>query len=171
MGMNGLTGINSMQAIISAGSALTQVQRQGSVVTNMKGREGVLGAEIKLDSARGGNVEKKQEELEEVQKRLNQVQSTQMDILSEASKKLEEARKEDQKAEEKAEKVAKKKEAEKKKVDQKADKKDIENVADTENVEGVNIDAVTEMPQKIISETVNISVQGTSAYPHVDVRL
>ena len=102
MGINGLTGINTMQAIISASSAMTMVQSQGCVASNMKGREGVLGAEIKLDSARGGNVEKKQEELDEVQKRLTQVQSTQMDILSEASKKLEEARKEDQKAEEKA---------------------------------------------------------------------
>lgn len=163
----GINGLNTMQAIMSASSAMTVVQSHGSVVSNMKGREGVLGAEIKLDSARGGNVKKKQEELDEVQKRLFQVQSTQIDILSEASKKMEEARKEDQKAEEKAEKTAKKKDIENKK----ADKKDKEKVADAEKTGDVNADVATEMPQKVVLDNINVSSQGTSAYSHVDVRL
>lgn len=174
MGMN---GINTMQAIISAGSAMTMVQRQGSVATSMKGREGILEAEIKLDSARGGNVERKQEELEEVQKKLTQVQSTQMDTLSEANKKLEEARKEDQKAE-----AAEKKAAEKKVAEKRAEKKKAEEAKKTDNVpEGDNIHeadlelqsvaGVTEISQTVMPETVNISSQTTVAYPHVDVRL
>ena len=51
----------SMTAIISADSAMTQAQIQGSVSGQMEGKAGVLEAEIKLDSARGGNVEKKKE--------------------------------------------------------------------------------------------------------------
>lgn len=70
MGMN---GINTMQAMISAGSAMTMVQKQGSVATNMKGREGILEAEIKLDSARGGNVERKHKRQRERRKQIKRL--------------------------------------------------------------------------------------------------
>lgn len=156
-----INGINTMQAIISASSAMTMVQRQGSVATSMKGREGIIETEIKLDSARGGNVEKKQEELEEVQKKLTQVQTTQMDTLSDANKQLEEARKEDQKAEA----VAKKK-AEKKEKDEEVkttDKVKNEDINENEDAKIHNVEVVT--------ETVNVSSQDTIIYPHVDIRL
>ena len=173
----GMSGINSMQAMISAGAAMTMVQRQGSVATSMKGREGILEAEIKLDSARGGNVERKQEELEETQKRLTQVQSMQMDILSEANKKMEEARKEDQKAEAAEKKAAEKKAAEKRAEKKKAaETKKTDGTNEEEKVQGEglelqNVDGVTEVSNIVISETVNVSSQTTVAYPHVDVRL
>ena len=156
-----INGINTMQAIISASSAMTMVQRQGSVATSMKGREGILETEIKLDSARGGNVEKKHEELEEVQKKLTQVQTTQMDTLSDANKQLEEARKEDQKAE-----AAAKKKAEKKEKDEevkKTDKVKNEDINENEDAKIHNVEVVT--------ETVNVSSQETIVYPHVDIRL
>ena len=156
-----INGINTMQAIISASSAMTMVQRQGSVATSMKGREGILETEIKLDSARGGNVEKKQEELEEVQKKLTQVQTTQMDTLSDANKQLEEARKEDQKAE-----AAAKKKAEKKGKDEEVkatDKVKNEDINENEDAKIHNVEVVT--------ETVNVSSQDTIIYPHVDIRL
>ena len=156
-----INGINTMQAIISASSAMTMVQRQGSVATSMKGREGILETEIKLDSARGGNVEKKQEELEEVQKKLTQVQTTQMDTLSDANKQLEEARKEDQKAE-----AAAKKKAEKKEKDEEVkttDKVKNEDINENEDAKIHNVEVVT--------ETVNVSSQDTIIYPHVDIRL
>lgn len=86
-----------MQAIISADSAMSQVQNQGSVVTKMEGRAGVLESEIKLDSARGGNVEAKQEELAEIQQKTVQVQSAQMNTLAQVSKEMETAQKVDQK--------------------------------------------------------------------------
>ena len=156
-----INGINTMQAIISASSAMTMVQRQGSVATSMKGREGILETEIKLDSARGGNVEKKQEELEEVQKKLTQVQATQMDTLSDANKLLEEARKEDQKAEAEAKKKAEKKEKDEEvKTTEKVNNKEINETQDT-NIHNV----------EVVTDTVNVSSQETIAYPHVDIRL
>ena len=156
-----INGINTMQAIISASSAMTMVQRQGSVATSMKGREGILETEIKLDSARGGNVEKKQEELEEVQKKLRQVQTTQMDTLSDANKQLEEARKEDQKAEAEA-----KKKAEKKEKDEEVKTTDKVKKEDSNENEDMKIHNV-----EIVAETVNVSSQDTIIYPHVDIRL
>ena len=62
------TGLSqaSMKAMISADSAMAQAQVQGSVATRMEGRAGVLESEIKLDMARGDDVEKKKEELAEV---------------------------------------------------------------------------------------------------------
>ena len=56
-----------------------------------EGRAGILESEIKLDSARGGNVEKKQEELAEVEQMAAEVQSAQMNTLTEANKELEAA--------------------------------------------------------------------------------
>ena len=156
-----INGINTMQAIISASSAMTMVQRQGSVATSMKGREGILETEIKLDSARGGNVEKKQEELEEIQKKLTQVQTTQMDTLSDANKQLEEARKEDQKAEAEA-----KKKAEKKEKDEEVKTTDKVKKEDSNEKEDMKIHNV-----EIVAETVNVSSQDTIIYPHVDIRL
>ena len=167
-----MNGINTMQAMISAGSAMTMVQRQGSAATNMKGREGILETEIKLDSARGGNVERKQEELDEVQKKLTQVQSAQMDILSDANKKMEEARKEDQKAEA-AEKKAAEKKAEKKKAEE-AKREDKANKEDNmigEEIKLDNVAVITETSQIVTPELVNVSAQETIIYPHVDVRL
>lgn len=156
-----INGINTMQAIISASSAMTMVQRQGSVAASMKGREGILETEIKLDSARGGNVEKKQEELEEVQKKLTQVQTTQMDTLADANKQLEEARKEDQKAETEAKKKAEKKEKDKEvKTTEKVNNEEINETQDT-NIHNV----------EVVTDTVNASSPETVVYPHVDIRL
>ena len=156
-----INGINKMQAIISASSAMTMVQRQGSVATSMKGREGILEIEIKLDSARGGNVERKQEELGEVQKKLTQVQTTQMDTLSDANKQLEEARKEDQKAEVEAKKKAEKKEKDEEvKTTEKVNNEEINETQDT-NIHNV----------EVVTDTVNASSPETVVYPHVDIRL
>ena len=136
----------SMQAIISADSAMTQVQNQGRVVTKMEGRAGVLEAEIKLDSARGNSVEAKQEELAEVQQKASQVQSSQMNVLANANKELEEAAK----AEQQTEKVTS--------GDENIEKK----VSGTEETDVVT-DSVTSSPE--------VSVNIGSEYVHVDVRL
>ena len=104
----------SMKAIVSADSAMAQAQIQGSVATRMEGRAGVLESEIKLDSARGGNVEAKKEELAEVQEKMEAAQEAQLNTLADANKELEEAAKADQKAEK----------TEDKKGDKKTDKKD-----------------------------------------------
>ena len=85
----------SMTAIISADAALSQAKVHGSVATKMEGRAGVLEAEIKLDSANGGNVEAKKEELARVQQKAAAAGTSQTDSLASASKDIEEASKED----------------------------------------------------------------------------
>lgn len=156
----------SMTAIISADSAIARAQEQGGVVTKMEGRAGVLETEIKLDAARGGNVEAKQEELAEVQQKAAQAQSAQMTTLADASKELEAAAKADQQAEKTDGK------------DKKADKKDTitnenqdKNVFGTEEAEMVDTAVVTEIVTPDMPESVDVSVPGTVVYTHVDVRL
>lgn len=139
------TGLSqaSMQAIISADSAMTQVQNQGRVVTRMEDRAGVLESEIKLDAARGGNVEAKQEELAEIQQKAVQTQSVQMNTLAQVSKEMETAQK----------------------ADQKTDKTDTTDAVSNENTDenGNSTEETAVMDAEMITETV--------AYPHVDVRL
>ena len=154
----------SMTAIISADSAIARAQEQGGVVTKMEGRAGILETEIKLDAARGVNVEAKQEELAEVQKKAAQAQFAQMSTLADASKELEAAAKADQQTEKTDGK------------DKKTDKKDAvtnknqdKNVSDTEDAEMVDTDVVTETVTADIPESVDVSVP--VAYTHVDVRL
>ena len=162
------TGLSqaSMTAIISADSAMAQAQVQGSVATKMEGRAGVLESEIKLDSARGGNVEKKQEELAEVEQKAAEVQSAQMNTLAEANKELEAAAKADQQAEKTDSK------------DKKTDKKDtVDNgnedkkVSGTEETEVVEVDVETEPVSAEIAEGVVVSEPKPVTYTHVDVLL
>lgn len=139
----------SMQAIISVDSAISQVQSSGRVVTKMEGRAGVLEAEIKLDSARGGNVEAKQEELAEVQQKASQAQASQLNVLANANEELKEASKSEQK------------------VESKEDKATIED----ENTEN-KVDRTETM--EVIAEPVSVSVDvvvESAEYKHVDVRL
>jgi len=139
----------SMQAIISADSAISQVQSSGRVVTKMEGRAGVLEAEIKLDSARGGNVEAKQEELAEVQQKASQAQASQMNVLANANEELEEAAKTEQKTESKDDKI----------------------VIGDENTENK---AVETESTEVIAEPVSVSsdvVVENVEHKHVDVRL
>ena len=158
----------SIKAIMSADSAMTQAQVQGSVATRMEGRAGVLESEIKLDSARGGNVEAKKEKLAEVQEKMEAAQEAQLNTLADANKELEEAAKEDQKAEN----------TEDKKVDKKTDKKDtVSNEKDDKSViaaddnKSVDTDATTEVASVDMTEAVDASVPDEVTYTHVDVRL
>ena len=154
------TGLSqaSMKAMISADSAFEQAKVQGSVATKMEGRAGVLTAEIKLDQARGDDVEKKKEELAEVEKKAIEAESAQMNTLADANKELKEAAKADQKAE---------------KAEEKEDKKDItsikedKKVADTEGYEIADIEDTSET----VNSEVEVSTSETVVYTHVDVRL
>ena len=162
------TGLSqaSMKAMISADSAMAQAQVQGSVATKMEGRAGVLESEIKLDAARGGNVEAKKEELAEVKQKAATAESAQMNTLADANKELEAAAKADQqteKADDKDKKTDKK--------DAVAGEKDDKTVAGTEETENVGADVKTETVNTDIAEPVEVSVPETVAYTHVDVRL
>ena len=95
------TGLSqeSMRAMISSDVAISQAQVQGSIATKMGGRAGVLEAEIKLDMARGNDVEAKKEELAEVQQKAINVETAQMNTLTEANRELEKVAKEEQQPE------------------------------------------------------------------------
>ena len=162
------TGLSqaSMKAMISADSAMAQAKVQGSVATKMEGRAGVLEAEIKLDQARGDDVEKKKEELAEVQQKAVQAESAQMSTLADANKELEEAAKADQqteKADDKDKKTDKK--------DAVSNEKEDKTVAGTEETENVGAEIKNETVSADVAEPVEVSVPETVAYTHVDVRL
>ncbi|MCR5203635.1 MAG: FlxA-like family protein, partial [Lachnospiraceae bacterium] len=65
----------SMQAILSADSAMTQVKAQGKARAQVKGETKILKSEIRQDGARGGNVEKKQEQLEKTEARAQKLEN------------------------------------------------------------------------------------------------
>ena len=155
------TGLSqaSMKAMISADSAMAQAKVQGNVATKMEGRAGVLTAEIKLDQARGNDVEKKKEELAEVEKKAIEAESAQMNTLADANKELEKAAKAEQKTE--------------KGEEEKEDKKDITSIKEDKNVEDTEEYEIADIEDT--SETVNsgveVSTSETVVYTHVDVRL
>ena len=150
----------SMKAMLYADSAMAQAQVQGSVATQMEGRAGVLESEIKLDSARGGDVSAKKEELEEVKQKVAAAETAQMNTLADASKKMEEATKEETQTEKTDAK------------DKKADKKEAvsdekQDMKVTENEEIV----VTNEISADVAENAEVSAQENITYTHVDVRL
>ena len=156
---SGLSQAN-MKAMLYADSAMARAQVQGSVATQMEGRAGVLESEIKLDSARGGDVSAKKEELEEVKQKAAAVETAQMNTLTDASKKMEEAAKEEQQTEKTD---AKDKKADKKEVvsDEKQDTK----ITETEER------VVTNEISADVAENAEVSAQEDITYTHVDVRL
>ncbi|MDE6608827.1 MAG: FlxA-like family protein [Lachnospiraceae bacterium] len=95
------TGLSqaSMTAMISADNSIKQAKVQGSVATKMEGKAGVLESEIKLDQARGGDTQKKEEELAEVEQKAQAAASSQLSTLADAGKTMEEAAKADSKEE------------------------------------------------------------------------
>lgn len=82
-----------MRALVSADNAIDQSRVQGSVAKQMEGRAGVLKAEIKLDAARGGDTQKKEEELADAEQIAAKATASQIDTLEEANRTLEETSK------------------------------------------------------------------------------
>lgn len=149
----------SMKAMISADSAVSQAQVQGSVVTRMEGRAGILTAEIKQDEASGRNVEAKKEELVEVQQKATALESSQMNTLTAANKGLEAASKDEGKSD-------------------KTDEKDSVSVDKQEKTRGIT----GTIKARDLIETVRVavpestdtevsSVPKVAVYSHVDVSL
>lgn len=158
----------SMKAIMSADSAMAQAQVQGSVATRMEGRTGVLESEIKLDSARGGNVEAKKKELAEVQEKMEAAQEAQLNTLADANKELEEAAKADQQEEKTEDKKDDKKTNKK---DAVSKEKDDKSVAATEENKSVDTGGKIEVNSVDFEAAVEVSVPEEVTYTHVDVRL
>ena len=103
------------RSLISASSSMKQIKAQHAIKTQMDGKAGILEAEIKLVSGRGGDVSKKKEELEHIQKKVTEIGKQEMSQLSELNSNMNEAAKadaEEQKQNERIEKQREKKRAE-----------------------------------------------------------
>lgn len=75
----------AMKAMVSADASMKQAQVQRGVAVGMKGRAGVLEAEIKQDAGRGQSVEAKKEELANVNQKAAAAEASQMSLLKEAN--------------------------------------------------------------------------------------
>lgn len=122
---NGLSEAN-MQSMISADASVKQAKVQGSVAKKAEGRAGVLKAEIKRDSALGGNVEAKSKELAETEKKATDATASQMETLTAGSKKLTESQRAERNGEMKREDIKKEKEQEEEEKQELARKKNEE---------------------------------------------
>lgn len=85
----------SMQAMISADISMEQAQVQGRVKSDMRGRAGVLKAEIKLDGAKGQDTSAKEDELVDVEQKMTDAARAQVSTLRAADEKMKEASKEE----------------------------------------------------------------------------
>ena len=153
------TGLSqaSMKAMISADSAMAQAKIQGSVAGQMEGKAGVLETEIKLDAARGVDVEKKKEELAEVEQKETAAETAQLSTLADANKELEAATKEERQTKRVDEKNTK---------EEKTENKISGDVIDNSDVDNVISENGTEM-----TETEEPLSKETTSSVHVDVRV
>ena len=120
-------------ALLSANTSRQIAHVQSAVKSRMDGHAGVLDSEIELDSARGGDTKKNQEELDELQKKASELAETTINTLTTANEDLKKAAKEDQEVQ-RAEKAAEKKKAEKV-----AEKKKAEKEAAEERIEKAKV--------------------------------
>ena len=126
-------------ALLSANTSRQIAHVQSAVKSRMDGRAGVLDSEIKLDSSRGGDTKKKQEELDELQKKASELAETTINTLTTANEDLKKAAKEDQEVQ-RAEKAAEKKKAEKEAAEERIEKAAEASATETtEATEGVRI--------------------------------
>jgi membrane protein involved in colicin uptake len=172
-------------ALLSANTSRQIAHVQSAVKSRMDGHAGVLDSEIKLDSARGGDTKKKQEELDELQKKASELAETTINTLTTANEDLKKAAKEDQEVQ-RAEKAAEKKKAEKaaeKKAEKEAAEERIEKAAEasatetTETTEGVYVVATEgtsgeHVSIDVVSEgvTVNSGTVTVTTGNNVDVK-
>lgn len=150
----------SMKALISADASMDQVKIQGAAKGQAVGKAGVLKAEIKLDSGRGGDTKKKEEELAKTEEKVNEITQSQMNALSDINKKVDEAAKADREAEKVEEKEkAKKKEADKAK-ETDNNKAEVEKTGNEEAEQIENVIPANYTPIDVVSD--GITVNGTS---------
>jgi FKBP-type peptidyl-prolyl cis-trans isomerase len=140
-------------ALLSANTSRQIAHVQSAVKSRMDGHAGVLDSEIKLDSARGGDTKKKQEELDELQKKASELAETTINTLTTANEDLKKAAKEDKEVQ-RAEKAAEKKKAEKA-----AEKKKAEKEAAEERIEKAKVS--TSESGEVSDEGEAVSTEGT----------
>ena len=164
-------------ALLSANTSRQIAHVQSAVKTRMDGHAGVLDAEIKLDSARGGDVTKKKEELEETQKKAAELAETTINTLTTANEDLKKATKEDLEAQ-RAEKAAEKKKAEKEAAEERIEKAkvstsesgEVSDEAASVSTEGTVLDGAS---IDIVSSGITVSTGAVSepAGKNVDVKV
>ncbi|MBD5456596.1 MAG: hypothetical protein HDR23_09075 [Lachnospiraceae bacterium] len=76
---------NKIYTIVSADSSMQQANRQGNIIASTKDGIAILKSEMNLDEKRGGDIEKKQAELEKMEKREERARAFQSAILGEAN--------------------------------------------------------------------------------------
>ena len=148
-------------ALLSANTSRQMARVQSAVKSRMDGHAGVLDSEIKLDSARGGDTKKKQEELDELQKKASELAETTINTLTTANEDLKKAAKEDQEVQ-RAEKAAEKKKAEKA-----AEKKKAEKEAAEERIKKAAETSATETTEA--TEGVRVVATGGTRGEHVSI--
>ncbi len=167
-----LSGIMTT-SLLSASNSMKIARVQQGAKDRMDGHAGVLDAEIKLDSARGGDVKKKQEELEETKKKAAELEESTMNTLSAATDDLKKAAKGDLEAR-RAEKAEEKKKAEKKAAEERIEKigeaatSETGEISDGDNsvsiegasIEGATIDVVVDgvTPSAGVTGTIGVAV-------------
>lgn len=174
---SGSTGLSqaSMAAMISADTSMKQAKAQGSVATKMEGRAGILESEIKLDRARGGDTQKKEEELANVEQKAQAATSSQLSMLADANKMMKEAAKEDSKEEKTDDKREKKNDKDEKTANSNKN-------GSSEHAFGVDAAKETESDSKNVNTQSDVSVfdhteadeitpQQPLPYVSVDIRL
>ena len=156
------------QSLLSANTSMKIARVQQGAKNQMDGHAGVLDAEIKLDSARGGDVKKKQEELEETKKKASELEASTVNTLSTANEDLKKAAKEDQEAK-RAEKAEEKKKAEnaaeKKKAEKETKEEKIEKIRTSASESGETpdgIDTVSAEGTVFGSSTINVVVDSVT---------
>ena len=160
------------RSLISASSSMKQVKAQHAIKSQMDGKAGVLEAEIKLDSGRGGDVTKKKEELEHIQKKATEIGQQEMSQLSELSSNMNEAAKadaEEQKQNERIEKQREKKRAERREQAEQLQEQIAEKASGNVQIPG-------EGEEKHITVAgVEVKTKSASTYntsvPHIDERV
>lgn len=157
------------QSLLSANTSMQIARVQHGAKKEMDGHAGVLDAEIKQDEARGGDVKKKKEELEETKKKASELEASTMNTLTSTNEDLKKAAKEDlearriEKAEQKkkAEKAAEKKKAEKKATEERIEKIGEAATSETGEVSdgdhSVSVDGVS-----VEGATINVVVDGVT---------
>ena len=159
----------SMKAMISADSAVSQAQVQGSVVTRMEGRAGILTAEIKQDEASGRNVEAKKEELVEVQQKATALESSQMNTLTAANNGLESTSKAESRDDKNNEKETKIDKGDSISSDKGEEMLSTVGEAGGATLKGSQEAVSTEVSE--VAEAVDIGVPKSVVYSHMDVWL
>lgn len=160
------------RSLISASSSMKQVKAQHAIKSQMDGKAGVLEAEIKLDSGRGGDVTKKKEELEYIQKKATEIGQQEMSQLSELNSNMNEAAKadaEEQKQNERIEKQREKKRAERREQAEQLQEKIAEKDSGNVQIPGEGEE------KQITVAGVEVKTKSASTYntsvPHIDERV